>query len=405
MSEINLKSTIQAPVAEVYRNLTNAMTLREWLCDVATIDPRPGGRIYFYWNSGYYTCGEFIHASAISEVEQGIEFTWRGRGDPDETRVKIQLADQNGTTELTLTHSGLGDGDNWKTAQAEIRRGWEIGLRNLTHVTESGPDLRITKKPMLGIFLAQFDPGKAKELGFPVSEGVLLGGVVEGMGADKAGLKKDDLVVEINGIPTPTIPALGAAIQGHEAGEKVALVYYRGNEKRNAEMELSHRPLPEIPPTGPALAAKLRHDYQEALSAIHHALEGVMDDEASLSPAVGEWSIKEIVAHLIHTEEGLRSWIHQLVMGQEQVSDDYVDNLTIHNQATVKAYFALEALMAALEYQTSETVNLVELLPKDFSAHKGTFWRMGQTLVQMPGHIQSHIPQIEAALSAARRDQ
>jgi uncharacterized protein YndB with AHSA1/START domain len=399
MSALKLTYTIEAPIGEVYRNLTSAMTLREWLCDVATIDPRPGGRIYLYWNDEYYACGVFTRF----EENKSVEFTWRGQKDPDQTLVSIQLEFKDGKTELILEHTGMGDTEVWKTIQEEIRRGWEGGLRNLKYVTETGPDLRIIKKPMMGIYLAQFDPKHVEELGIPVKEGVLLAGAVEGMGAAKAGLQKDDVVIEINGIATPTIPAMGAAMKGREAGQQVTLLYYRGSEKRSTSMELSHRPMPEIPPTGPALAAKLRNAYQEALASLHHSLEGILDEEASHSPAEGEWNIKEVIAHFIHTEEGLRFMIHQLVMGQEQVSDNFIYNLNIRNQATVATEFILEALMTALEYQINETVALVERLPQEFSAHKGTFWRLGQFLVQMPGHITDHIPQIEAALAAARK--
>ncbi|HZU86534.1 MAG TPA: SRPBCC domain-containing protein [Anaerolineaceae bacterium] len=398
MAKIKLDYLIQAPVSIVFRNLSNAMALREWLCDVATIDPRPGGRIYLYWNTGYYTCGEFTRV----EADKLIEFTWRCRGEPSETCVLIQVEDKDGKTELTLEHSGLGSDDAWEKARKEILHGWESGLRNLVYIIEAGPDLRIIKKPMMGILLAQFDPKRAAELGVPVKEGVLLGGVLDGMGAAKAGLQKDDVVVEISGIPTPTIPAMGIAMQGREAGDKVNMVFYRGSEKHSVEMELSHRPMPEVPTTGPALAARLRSAYQEALSGLHNALEGVLDEEASQSPSEGEWNIKETIAHLIHNERNLRSLIHQLVIGQEQVSDNFVDNLTIHNQATVAAYLSLEALMTALEYEISETVELVKRLPAEFSAHKGTFWRMGQFLTQMPGHVTDHIPQINAALAAAR---
>lgn len=398
MSTIQLNCIIQAPAAEVFRNFSSAMTLREWLCDVATLDPRPGGRIYLYWNSGYYTCGEFIHL----ETNKRIEFTWHGHNEPTKTQVKIELEEKDGKTHLSLEHSGLGDDDTWKTAHQEIQQGWQSGLRNLVHITEIGPDLRITKKPMMGILLAQFDTQRAEELGVPVKEGVWLGGVIDGMGASRAGLQKDDIVIEINGIPTPTIPTIGVAIRGREAGDKVSLTFFRGPEKHTAEMELSHRPMPEIPANGAALSAKLRNDYQDALVSLHNTLEGISDDEATHPPAEGEWNIKEIIAHLIHNESGLRSWIQQLVLEQEQVSDNFVDNLTIRNQATVAAYLSLEALMVALEYEISETVELVKRLPKEFSAHKGTFWRMGQTLVVMPGHVSDHIPQIEASLAAAR---
>ncbi len=43
---------VAAPPAEVFRAFTRATPLRDWLCDVALADARPGGRIYLWWNRG-----------------------------------------------------------------------------------------------------------------------------------------------------------------------------------------------------------------------------------------------------------------------------------------------------------------------------------------------------------------
>ena len=48
MSEKNLKFETYIPTRpeQVYYAFSNASALREWLCDLATVDPRPGGRMY-----------------------------------------------------------------------------------------------------------------------------------------------------------------------------------------------------------------------------------------------------------------------------------------------------------------------------------------------------------------------
>lgn len=66
-----LSIQVKAPIIEVYRSFTNATVFNEWLCDFATAIPRQGGRLYLYWNSGYFTSGEYIRV----DPREGVEFT------------------------------------------------------------------------------------------------------------------------------------------------------------------------------------------------------------------------------------------------------------------------------------------------------------------------------------------
>ena len=38
---------------------TSPAALPEWACHIAEVDPRPGGRVYLWWEQGYYTAGVF----------------------------------------------------------------------------------------------------------------------------------------------------------------------------------------------------------------------------------------------------------------------------------------------------------------------------------------------------------
>ncbi len=78
---------VNAPLARVYYAFTNATSLREWLCDLATVSPRPGGRIYLYWNAGFYAAGEFLSV----EKEKSIKFKWVGKDEPGASVVHVEL--------------------------------------------------------------------------------------------------------------------------------------------------------------------------------------------------------------------------------------------------------------------------------------------------------------------------
>jgi hypothetical protein len=140
------------------------------MCDGATCLARPGGHLHLWWNSGYYTSGEYV---TLKEHEE-IAFTWYGRNEPGPTRVQVTLAPVEDGTAVTLKHDGFGVGDAWAAAREESAAGWATGLENLQAVLETGFDLRIIHRPMMGINLGEFNADVAARLGAPVSEGIRL---------------------------------------------------------------------------------------------------------------------------------------------------------------------------------------------------------------------------------------
>jgi uncharacterized protein YndB with AHSA1/START domain len=256
---LSFKCTIQAPIHFVFRAFTRSSALREWMCDAATTDPRPGGRMYMWWESGYYTSGEFLKV----EADREIVFQWQGRGEPGPTQVSITLTGNQDVTELTLVHSGLGSSEAWGKAAAEFHKGWENGLENLVHTLEQGPDLRITTRPMMGIGLNDFNETIAKEIGVPVTQGVRVSNAIEGMGAHAAGIRNNDVVVGLSGLEVTDFTSLSAAMHGRKAGDEVQMTIYRGAQKMTVTMKLSHRPIPVIPPTPAELAVAVRSIYAQ----------------------------------------------------------------------------------------------------------------------------------------------
>jgi uncharacterized protein YndB with AHSA1/START domain len=95
--------TIQATPAQVFYAFTNADALKGWLCDIATLSPKNGGRIYLAWNSGFYTVGEFT----LFEKDRALIFTWFGRSEPGPTLVEVALTPENDQTHVKVTHRAL----------------------------------------------------------------------------------------------------------------------------------------------------------------------------------------------------------------------------------------------------------------------------------------------------------
>jgi len=403
---LTFKRTVNASPAEVYRAFTNSTALREWLCEAAQADSRRGGRLHLWWSSGYYMIGEYT----ALEPGKKAGFTWHGRGEPEATRVTVSLKAKSGrrfpsgdVTEVTLSHGGVGSGKKWAKSRKEIEGGWPTALENLQSVLETGRNLRFTLRPMLGISLDEFNADVAAKLGLPVTQGIRLSGVVEGLGAHAAGLQKDDVLVSLGGRRLANLASLPAAVQGRRAGDKVKVVFYRGREKRTVVMELSPRPLPDVPPMAKELAEAVRKVYAETNAELEACFQGVNEAEASHHPAPGEWNAKEVLAHLIVDERDNQRWIADLVGGHEGWYDDWGGNVYPRLAGLTAAYPTVAALLEELKRNQTEITAALAALPPEFVARKGSYWRLGHSLLNLASHAREHLDQIQAAVQAGRR--
>ena len=61
-------------------------------------------------------------------------------------------------------------------------------------------------------------------------------------------MQKDDVLVEMAGkVISSDFNSLSNAIAGKKGGDPVTVVFYRGPEKKTGTMELSKRPMPDVP--------------------------------------------------------------------------------------------------------------------------------------------------------------
>lgn len=129
--------SIKATPAQVYHAFTNATGLREWLADTVEADARKDGRMYLWWNVGYYVSGLYGELAP----EKNVAFSWRSTDRPNTMQVQVSLEARNGGTQLTLINSGIGADESIDEYKSE----WESSLENLQSVLETGIDLRISR--------------------------------------------------------------------------------------------------------------------------------------------------------------------------------------------------------------------------------------------------------------------
>ena len=301
--------SIGVPPAEVFDLFTSPSALQEWCCQVAQVDPRPGGRLYLWWGQGYYTAGVFTEVT----TDRRLAFTWRGDGDPVATTVQVDFTSAaGGGTRVTLAHSGLGTESAWASAAEGIRLGWEAALENLQSVLETGVDLRLARRPMFGLSgFAPLSPERAADLGVPVAEGLWIDGVLEGMGAHTAGIRHDDVLVRLDDRPITTPQSLAPVLAAHQAGDRVEAIFYRGPQQHRATVELSRRPYGDVdlPASAQALAEATRATYTALDREVDAAFDDVSEADADYHPAPDAWNAKQVLAHLIAVERDLQVWL------------------------------------------------------------------------------------------------
>jgi hypothetical protein len=194
-------------------------------------------------------------------------------------------------------------------------------------------------------------------------------------------------------------------LHGLKAGDSVTVDFYRGGQRLNVVMELSPRPMPEVPATPEALAEAMGKIYEEAHREIARCFEGVTEAEASRQPLPDEWSALEVVAHFIAEDRENQAWITDLINDDERWSDRYENSTTVaaRLKAIVAVHPTIGEMLEEMRRSKAETVAMLAALPPELAARKGSYVRLGRGLMQLTlSHVDEHAEQIREAIRAAR---
>lgn len=119
--------------------------------------------------------------------------------------------------------------------------GFAIPINKAKRLLQSLAKYGEIKWPWIGIYMQELTPELAEEFG--VERGVLVADVIASSPADKAGIKPEDVIQEINGNPVHTPLDLKKAVLETKIGEKINLSLVR--EEKKIEVELYTAPKPE----------------------------------------------------------------------------------------------------------------------------------------------------------------
>jgi uncharacterized protein YndB with AHSA1/START domain len=400
MRQVKRKIIVETTPELAFEAVTRDSELREWCSDGAWTEVRPGGRFALHWNSGYHVEGRFLEL----DVPHRAAVSWNGTGEPGETMVEFSVDETTeGHVEVTVAHRGFGPGTEWDGPLAEAEKGWEVGLDNLKSTLETGVDLRTARQPFLGINLDFLTPERAETEGIAAQYGIYVTGTVQGSGAEAAGLCNGDVIVALGGIETPSFDTLGAALRAHQAGDTVDVELVHGQERRTTQVRLGQRPQAEVPGTIEELAGRLDERQREVDEQLRAAVAGVTEEESEQCPEEGQWSVKQILAHLSDGERAgqvflvniaINGWLDAGPVSNEQ------------NAGRLEAILAvtptLQGLVDRLLADEAETVEILRRLPERTLAHKARFRRISQFMLLGPDHTREHVEQIQRTVEAVR---
>ena len=91
----------------------------------------------------------------------------------------------------------------------------------------------------LGVGTEDLTPDKAKRIGIPFEPGALVNVVQPGSPAEAAGLRPNDVIVEVAGRRAETSAGLQRIVQSRAPGESVAVAYLRGGRRATAQVNLT----------------------------------------------------------------------------------------------------------------------------------------------------------------------
>ncbi|NLO71244.1 MAG: Do family serine endopeptidase [Porphyromonadaceae bacterium] len=102
-------------------------------------------------------------------------------------------------------------------------------------------DLRehgVVQRALLGVSIGDITTEVAKEKNIKVLNGALVADVVSGGAAEKAGIKADDVINEVNGVKVNSTAELQEQVSRYRPGDKITLGFVRNNKQMKVNVTL-----------------------------------------------------------------------------------------------------------------------------------------------------------------------
>lgn len=196
--------------------------------------------------------------------------------------------------------------------------GFAIPVNLVKHVAEQLIEHGEVRRGLLGVRIDNLDPLLAEAMGLDNTQGVLIRNVVSGRAADKAGVKRDDIVLEVDGQPVHNAVDLRSQIGRTAPGVEVELLVLREGEKKRVKVELE-----SLTEEALASAADPR-DSNEARGPLGIRVENLKDEWAERLGYQDESGvvIVQVARGSEAAKRGLRRW-----MLIQQINGEWVETV------------------------------------------------------------------------------
>lgn len=196
--------------------------------------------------------------------------------------------------------------------------GFAIPVNLVKHVAEQLIEHGEVRRGLLGVRIDNLDPLLAEAMGLDNTQGVLIRNVVSGRAADKAGVKRDDIVLEVDGQPVHNAVDLRSQIGRTAPGVEVELLVLREGEKKRVKVELE-----SLTEEALASAAEPR-DSNEARGPLGIRVEDLKDEWAERLGYQDESGvvIVQVARGSEAAKRGLRRW-----MLIQQINGEWVETV------------------------------------------------------------------------------
>lgn len=134
-----IERTINAPVARVWKALTDQADLKQWLPFFGDFKPEVGHKLRF--ELGRDPDHQYVHLCKVKEAvkNEKLVYSWHYEGYPGYSNVIFELLPDGQKTKLKLTHEITEPfpADNPDFAESNFKEGWTYTADGLKQYVES----------------------------------------------------------------------------------------------------------------------------------------------------------------------------------------------------------------------------------------------------------------------------
>jgi serine protease Do len=226
--------------------------------------------------------------------------------------------------------------------------GFAVPVNMVSYIVEQLRDHGGITRGYLGISIQDLTPELAKWFGVPEGHGILVADVAKDSPAEKAGLQRDDVILEYNGNPIDEIGSFRSHISTTQSGKAIELTVVRKGERMKKSVEVGTLPSDHV-------ASNSNEGEKADHAELGLAVQGLTDDIAKRLGYEGEHGV--VVADVQAGSAAARAGIKPGML-IEEVNREKVNNPREFESAMKKTEKNRPALLLLREGQGTRYATL-----------------------------------------------